>query len=357
MRQKCFIDNGPISSQSYGSWKPAFVYSRAKNMECCMTINIAVATRDAIILGCDSLSSVVETAAFPLRGRGFAKDATGNDLVDAEGNRLIAVNEVRSVVTNVYGGVSKMFLLYERDGFSVAGVTAGKATLDGLTIAELAKRFCQNHRISNTVFNTVEDVANAFLAYIRNLWELDVDFAAADPSMHMFLPPLQFIVAGHCPEDHIGDGDHCGACWAGQSDFVERLLLGVDHGVKHSVQEQFGRSMREATTQVLTEMIERLSGAGVSIPEGLEMDFPGLPNAPSWETAQTDVQFQDLPTQYAIDFVELLVNTQSGMQRFGSGIPTVGGRTHIGVLRRGESFRMLNEPELTHNHAGYSHDL
>lgn len=340
-----------------------------------LTINIAVATRDAIILGCDSLSSVVETAAFPLRnGMGFAKDANGNEIIDADGNRLIPVGEVRSVVTNVYGGVSKMFLLYEKNGFSVAAVTAGKATLGGLTIAELAKRFCIRNKDDQQVFLTVEQVANEFLRYIRENWERDVDFANTDPSLHRFLPPLQFIVAGHCPDDHIGrvykldvhanmcfdtfpDGDHCGASWAGQSDFVERLLLGVDHGVKHSVQEQFGKSVKEATTQVLTAMVESLTKSGVNIPEGFEMDFPGLPSSPSWEAAQADIQFQDLSTQYAIDFVELLVNTQSGMQRFGSGIPTVGGRTHIGVLRRGESFKMLNEPELTHNHTGYSHDL
>ncbi|MCP3752308.1 hypothetical protein [Pseudomonas sp. SBB6] len=338
-----------------------------------MTINIAVATRDAIILGCDSLSSVVETAAFPLRnGMGFARDVQGNEMVDAEGRRLIPVGHVRSVVTNVYGGVSKMFSLYENDGFSVAAVTAGKATLCGLTVAEWAKRFCYSKR--GEQFTRVEEVANQFLAFIRIQWETDVDFENTDPSLRNFLPPLQFIVAGHCPDDHVGrvfkldvtapscidtfpDGDQCGATWAGQSDFVERLLLGVDHGVRHSVQLQFDKTIQDATTEALTTMVESLTKSGVNIPEGFEMDFPGVSRAPSWESAQTDIQFSDLSTQYAIEFVELLVNTQSGMQRFGSGIPTVGGRTHIGVLRRGEGFRMLNEPELTHNHTGYSHDL
>jgi hypothetical protein len=340
-----------------------------------LTINIAVATRDAIILGCDSLSSVVETAAFPLRnGMGFAKDADGNELIDGEGRRLVPVGEVRSVVTNVYGGVSKMFSLYDNGGFSVAAVTAGKATLGGLTVAELAKRFCYQNRDAHVSFSTVEAVANSFLEFIRTQWEADVDFANTDPSLRNFLPPLQFIVAGHCPDDHVGrvfkldvaapacvdtfpNGDHCGATWAGQSDFVERLLLGVDYGVRNSVQKQFDRTVQDATTKALTDMVESLTQSGVNIPEGFEMDVSGTQAAPSWEIAQTDIQFQDLSTQYAIEFVELLVNTQSGMQRFGSGIPTVGGRTHIGVLRRGESFKMLNEPELTHNHTGYSHDL
>ncbi|SDI25591.1 hypothetical protein SAMN05216603_12914 [Pseudomonas benzenivorans] len=338
-----------------------------------MTINIAVATRDAIILGCDSLSSVVETAGFPLRnGMGFAKDAFGNEMQDAEGRKLIAVDEVRSVVTNVYSGVSKMFPVYEKGGFSVAAITAGMAILSGLTIAEHAKRFCAEK--SKKAFKTVQAVAEEFLNYIRIRWEIDVDFVNTDPSLQQFLPTLQFIVAGHCSEDNSGrvykldvatnrcidtfpEGDHCGVCWSGQADFVERLLLGVDHGVRFSVQEQFGQKVNEATTKALTAMVESLTKEGVNIPEGMEMDLAGMPAAPSWDSAQANIQFQDLSTQYAIDFVELLVNTQSGMQRFGSGIPTVGGRTHIGVLRRGDAFKMLNEPELTHKHTGYAHDL
>lgn len=278
------------------------------------------------------------------------------------------------MVTNVYSGVSKMFLVYERDQFSVAAVTAGMAILSGLTIAEHAKRFCAEKSKQRKGFQTVQAVAEEFLKYIRGKWEADVDFANTDPKLHQFLPSLQFIVAGHCSGDNIGrvykldvsnnrcidtfpTGDHCGACWAGQADFVERLLLGVDHGVKFAVQEQFGEKIKQATTQVLAAMVESLTKNGVEVPEGFEMDFAGLPSAPSWDSAQASIHFQDLSTQYAIDFVELLVNTQSGMQRFGSGIPTVGGRTHIGVLRRGEAFKMLNEPELTHNHTGYAHDL
>ncbi|EIK96036.1 hypothetical protein PMM47T1_13790 [Pseudomonas sp. M47T1] len=340
-----------------------------------MTINIAIATRDVIILGCDSLSSVVETAAFPLRnGIGFARDADGNELLDSEGRRLVPVEDLRSVVTNVYGGVNKMFPLFEHQGFAVAAVTAGKATLSGLTIAEIGKRFCEHNGTAGTIFESTEQVAQSFYAHVRSAWETEVDFQGTDPSLRNLLPPLQFIVAGNCSHDAYGRvfkidipaeavtdvfpvGDHCGATWAGQADFVERILLGVDHGVKNSVQSQFEQSVQEARNKALVTMVESLTASGVQIPEGLAVDFMDTPRAPLWDGAQTDVQFQDLSTQYAIDFVELLVNTQSGMQRFGRGIPTVGGRTHIGVLRRGEGFKMLNEPELTHNHTGYAHDL
>lgn len=108
-----------------------------------MTINIAIATYDAIVFGCDSLSSIVEQAVLPFRhGQdGFARDAQGNELIDAFGNRVVSVANVQPFVTNVFGGAQKMFLLYEDDDTSVAAVTAGMATLSGVTIASVAARF------------------------------------------------------------------------------------------------------------------------------------------------------------------------------------------------------------------------
>ena len=46
---------------------------------------------------------------------------------------------------------------------------------------------------------------------------------------------------------------------------------------------------------------------------------------------------------------------QSGPQRFATGIATVGGRTHVGVVMQNR-FELLNEPELDHSHTGFSDD-
>jgi hypothetical protein len=81
-----------------------------------MTINVVVATYHAVVLGCDSLSSIVERAYFPFRGDASpARDSQGNLLRDADGNLVISYREDQLVATatNVVGGVQKMFLLYE----------------------------------------------------------------------------------------------------------------------------------------------------------------------------------------------------------------------------------------------------
>jgi hypothetical protein len=56
----------------------------------------------------------------------------------------------------------------------------------------------------------------------------------------------------------------------------------------------------------------------------------------------------------SVDFASYLVSLQSGKSKLASGVATVGGRTHIGVITRREGFRMFDEPELRHTNVGYS---
>ena len=340
-----------------------------------MTINIAIATYDAIVLGCDSLSSQVEQAIMPFRhGVGFARDADGNELIDAMGQRVVSMAHLEPYVTNVFGGAQKMFCLYEDDDTSVAAVTAGMATLGGVTIAGIAARFKKRNTADGKQFRTVREVAEAFLAHVRFEWEIQVEYETAEEEMRPYFPDVQFIVGGYGTDDASGMvfklsvnslsieeqfawRSRSGTCFAGQSDFVERLLVGVDQRIINDVDaaiRQMLAAHSEATAQAL---LDRLAAAGVVLPEGFTFDTPDFPVQLPWFENVASIDFGNLPTQYAVDLAELLVNLQSGVQRFATGVATVGGRTHIGVLKRGEKFAMLNEPKLVHNHTGYSHDL
>lgn len=337
-----------------------------------MTINIAVATYDAIILGCDSLSSVSEPV---VRFRGeFAKDAEGNEILDHMGQRVISAGMIENVVATVFGGVNKMFLLYEDAETSVAAVTSGQATLCGVPIAEVAKRFrrvAQGERLTS-----VSEVATRFLEFVREDWMRDTDFANVPAEMRQYLPVLNFLVGGFgtdAVEGRVFDlqvstgrssdmfeqmPQRCGVCWSGQSNYVERLVNGHDQGMAFSINRRFVEDLAAQRESVLQQVVAALREAGVEIPDGFELsvreDSPA--NLP-WHLGFTAIDYPNLPVQYAIELAEMLVNTQSGMQHFSRGVPTVGGRTHIGVLRRGEPFRKLNEPKLEHRHTGYANDI
>jgi hypothetical protein len=339
-----------------------------------MTINIAVATYDAIVLGCDSLSSVSEQAIFPFRPEvGFARDADGNELVDATGSKVVSTAHMRSLVTNVWGGARKMFLIYEDADTSVAAVTAGMATLSGSTIADLAGRFRRANELANVTYRRVEHAVEEFRIFMRAEWERAVGFDQVEDEIKPYLDDVQFIIGGHGLDDdrgmifkvsirdnqHFGQfqaAPHTGTCWGGQSEWVERLLVGVDGQLAQAIGRMFANHLDNEVSRTAESLLGDLAGAGVQIPADFAFEVSPVDfNAP-WRIGVGDIDYGNLPTQYAIEFVELLVNTQSGMQRFARGVPTVGGRTNIGVLRRGQKFAMLNEPDLVHKHLGYSHD-
>jgi hypothetical protein len=39
------------------------------------------------------------------------------------------------------------------------------------------------------------------------------------------------------------------------------------------------------------------------------------------------------------------------------GVPTVGGRIHIGIITQSGGFKMLNEPDLSHQTTGFAGDF
>lgn len=339
-----------------------------------MTINVALATYDAIVLGCDSLSSVRTPY---LRIADFARDGEGKFMTDGAGNLLMpfTADRIVSPTTSVFGGVSKMFCLFADPGHDcvVGAVTAGQAILNGVTIAALAHRFKRSH--ARDACNSVEVVAKEFLAFMRGEWERDTHFSELGEGARTGLTTVQFLIGGFggavehgqifrvdvktnsCVEQ-FPSADHTGVCWAGTADHAERLIRGVAQEVRSTVTRQIKEALDAQRTSLLKSVSDSLATQNVTLPEGFTLEVEET-FAPSfgWDVASADVGYGNLPLQYGVDFVSLLVNTQSGMMRFSRGIPTVGGRTHIGVVRRGEPFHMLNKAKLVHKNVGYADDV
>jgi len=340
-----------------------------------MTINVAMVTYDSVVLGCDSLSSVVESM-IDVASSPFALDDQGREIIDANGDRCLPFDpsRIRRVTAQVFGGVSKMFPLYEHESTNVAAVTSGMAFLCGLPISELAKTYRQRCRDAHLIFLTVSDVAQSFLAFVREFWEREMRWPQLSDAERSQLNSVEFLVGGFGQNDAYGrvfrmdvmqrtcverftSGNHCGVCWTGQSEYVERLMMGSDRILQTRVGQAMKAVMAEQRTQILQRVADDLEEDHIRIPERPEhavaepaIDLP-------WFEAIADIRIGALPIQYAIDLVSFLVNTQSGMQHFESGIATVGGRTHVGYVQRGARFRPLNELDVLHRNVGYDHEL
>lgn len=344
-----------------------------------MTINVAVVTSESIVMGCDSISSAMGVFLNPFET--LERDENGNAVADAEGNwtARFPPTALRHVVTWARSGVTKMFALCG-DHNPVAATTAGLAALNGKNIANLVLEFrrlfpCEDHQ-------TVRQVASDFCNFMSEQYE---QHFANDPTPVTFRPDVEFLVGGYgsseafpslyrinlknpiesrlTPQNGVGEEFSLGPgiTWAGQADAVERLLFGYDQRLKTAIhtaaQRQLRKLNRDMSETVLTTLQNAFAQHGVPVPEDLELDVPGLLDLElPWNALHLDIDVANIPLQDAIDFTSYLVNLQSGRATFSSGVPTVGGRTHIGVVSR-NGFRMLNEPELVHRNTGYDRSI
>ena len=320
-----------------------------------MTINVVVATYHGVVLGCDSLSSIVERAFFPFRHNAVvARDAQGNVIRDADGNLVIPYHEDQLVntATNVVSGVQKMFLLHESPDpnnveASVAAMTSGLATLNGIVIAEVAQRFKKRCVQRDGGYRTTELVVNDFLDFVRPLWEVQVDYANTPEESRPWLSDLNFLIAGYCPDDAyvkvfrvsvsqrsvvetFPDAPHCSAAWAGQSDSVAALINGQNPMTIRQVSKAIVAALTAQRASIIESLLDQLRAQGVPIPEPFEAEIEEIiPPALPWDGGGPQIDWANLPVQSAVDLVSTLVNAESGSQKFAMGIPGVGGRTPI----------------------------
>jgi len=275
-----------------------------------------------------------------------------------------------------------MFVLYQdRDPIdverSVAATTAGMGTLNGVVIADLADRFRRKCFVEQKVYATVNQVVNDFIDYLRPLWEQEVRYDPARGESFYRSEDVQFLISGYCPDDQyikafevsiaagtngsatelFPEAPHCSAAWAGQTSSIEALINGSSFNSRWPVHQAVTAAMEAQRDSLVTSLIDQLRAQGIQIPEDVQLDVDAiLPSDLPWNAGAPAISWANLPVQSAVDLVSTLVNAESAIQKFAMGIPTVGGRTRVGLMRRGIPFAFLNEPEIVHDHVGYNQD-
>lgn len=338
-----------------------------------MTINVALVTRDAVILGCDSVASTTKSMLEPWDF--IERNEDGSAKTDENG-RFVArftPDAISSVPTDVWSGVIKMFELCGGPA-RVAGTTAGLAILNGRSMASFASQF-RNELAATGGCERFEEVVKRFLEFMRR--EYDKNYAA-DAIPEEYRSDVEFLIGGYGKDDHFpslyrvrlqgnryekiyADGES-GIGWAGQSDGVARLIFGYDQRLRFRVNLHGARTidtlygeMSQTVARHIDEVLKKLK---VALPEGTDITLPAKPAFEfPWGDFQLDIECHNLPLQDAVDLVSYLVNLQSGRAKFVRGVATVGGRTRIGYITRTTDFEMINEPEIVHRNTGFPVDL
>jgi hypothetical protein len=253
-------------------------------------------------------------------------------------------------------------------------MTSGLGTLNGVVIAELAHRFRRRCALGAIAHRTALSVVQEFVEFVRPLWETQVDFEGTEEEARQWLDDLNFLIAGYGPDDDYAKvfrvsisqqsivetfpvAPHCSAAWAGQSNSVASLVNGQSPIVMRQVSKAIVEAQNAQRQSIVESVLQQLRAQGVEIPDPFEAEVQEtIPPALPWNAGGPQIDWANLPVQSAVDLVSTLVNAESGMQKFSMGIPMVGGRTRIGLLRRGVPFLFINEPDIVHSHVGYNHD-
>ncbi len=307
--------------------------------------------------------------------RPWLRDKKGKAIQDADGRYLMPIDtsDIEPMVNTLMSGVTKMFVIYSSP--PVIAMTAGAAKLNDQTMSALAEEFREQQEKAKRRLVNVEAVAKSFLRFIRQQFNRHYrgsTFPAA------FREGPEFLVGGYGRDDafpslyrlvasknsikaEFGPGKS-GVSWNGQAESVERMIRGYDSGLRTLVEKQiedmFERhhgQMSEALVRILDEVMERTEA---ELPEDVDTSLPTQARGElPWDAMTLSIDYSNMPLQNAIDFVSWLVLTQSGRAKFARGLPTVGGRTHIGVVTKTDGFRLLGEPDLEHRYTGFAHDL
>ena len=342
-----------------------------------MTINVGLITSEALILGCDSTASTGDFYLDPFAD-GLQRGPDGKILLDADGRATIKFDfgELQHIVTDAWGGVTKMFPLCSKY-CTVAGVTSGSASLNGRIISSLAADYHRKPKVAGKTKKqprTVKDVAEGFLEFMRA--EYDEHYKDS-PMPESAREGPEFLVGGFGQNDKFpcifrvrvkhgtvkeefaaGNG---GLVWNAQSDAVERVIRGYDTRLRTQIEaaaaeaiKAYEDKMNQAALKIVQDILTALNqkmpeGVNTTLPNGISVTLP-------WQNFKLGVPYSILPLQEAVNFVSYLILIQAGKSRFARGVATVGGRTHIGVITKGKGYRQLNEPDLTHHYIGFADD-
>jgi hypothetical protein len=308
---------------------------------------------------------------------GLERDQKGKLLTDADGRFVVRFkfDQMAHIVTDAWGGVTKMFPLTE-DPCHVAAVTSGPASLNLRTISSVASEYrsIRKKQKAERRKRTVKTIAEEFLSVLRAEYDEHYKDSPLPPE---FRDGPEFLVGG------FGQGDKfpssyrvlvkenavreefakggAGLSWNAQSDAVERIIRGYDKKLRNDVEQAFDvaikayqKEMNEGVLKIIDDMLKKLNA---KMPSGVDTTLPSkIKAAPPWDRLKTAVPYSALPLQEAVNFVAYLIMMQAGKARVAPGVATVGGRTHVGVITKDDPYRQLNEPELTHHYTGFADD-
>ena len=326
-----------------------------------MTTLVALASKDALVMGTDSLATVTRPLVDPLDlSEYFDADDEYRIRLDDQGRPILdslltLMEQAQAVPYNQLGNVLKLFDLSPLPmGVMFSGITS----IGDRTIGKMISEFKERENASNSSAEqsnyNVRSIGDRLREFLRQY------YASIYPEEHM-QPELELIIGGYDKLSHLpslyrinvqqdtiveifSDEPPFGVAFGGQNDWIQRIVFGTD-------QDNQVRLAQRAQ-YLLIEYRRLISEALVR--DGITFEVPSpdswgdeLQLFNNWSLHGLDANISDFSEQNAIDCVDFFIEIMIGVQAVSSRLPTVGGDINIAVIRK-DGFRFVSRQEWRH---------
>jgi hypothetical protein len=330
-----------------------------------MTTLVALATKDALVMGCDSLASVTRNLIDPMalveyfdgnQNWTLKMDKNGQPLLN-DWYKLYAKAEVIP-----YSNMTHVTKIFSLSPLPIGILTTGIASIGQRTVKSLINEFKSGNTFSYKKggYRPIKAISSQLLKFLWNHY-------CAEFSNASNRPVLEFVIGGYNSkspipviyrikvnenkvEDTISD---FGIVFGGQMDEIQRIVFGTNGFNKLRIVERSGFIL-EKYHQILLQYLKDQQ-INIDLPDPSKF-IPelGFFND-GWDLLGFNANWGDFSEQNAIECVDFFINIMIKSQQFSSRMPTVGGEVHIGLVTKVDGFRYVSREELSH--AGHAIQL
>jgi len=301
-----------------------------------MTTLVVLATKDTIVLGCDSLGTFPKYFVDPLDLLPFF-NKNGTLRTDDDGKPIIKkFGDIGQFAKEIpFDHMTHVDKLFSLDPLPMGVMATGISSIGKNTIKGIINEFSGELPDKNI---PVSDVAKKLLKFVEPKYEEKFKDAFRKPYLEFML--CGYDTQGGNSEPHIiriifpdsevaevfADKNKFGVAFGGQMKEIQRIVHGTDLGNKVKIINRH-QDLMEIYRQKLQEELKKqkcdieLPGKDVKKPEawGWKM-FSG-----GWQLNGFDANWGDFSDQNAIECVNFFVKIMINSQQFSDTMPTVGG--------------------------------
>lgn len=329
-----------------------------------MTSLVALATKDALVLGCDSLGTTSKSLVDPYDLVEFFDSKKNFELKkNKDGNPVLKDfwNIFHKAKLMPHTHMTHMTKLFSLNPLEMGVMSAGLVSIGDRTIQSLIEEFKSQGPAFKTKPKppnyTVRSIAKKMLDFILR------DFECAYPDERI-RPNLELILGGYdkrgqipkivrikVSENKVVDTVRkFGIVFGGQMKEIQRIVFGTDGENKRKI----GSRHIDLLNKYRDKMKELLKQKDISIeiPDLSENDKKQLEIfSDGWDLDGLNTNWGDFSEQNAIECVDFFVDIMIKSQQFSEGMPSVGGQVHIALVTKTEGFRFVSREE--YSHGGY----